>query len=54
MTLGTLTARTVQNNFKGTIEKFVRVAMSTVKGTPGYWKQFLYMLAMIEQLEHIS
>ena len=51
---GTLTPRTVKNNFKGTIERFVASDnafsfMSSVKGT--YWKQFLYdVLAMFKQL----
>ena len=40
---GTLTARTVKSNFKGTIEKFVArdnafSFMSSVKGTRAYWK----------------
>ena len=43
---GTLTVETVKNNFKGTIERFVPSEnlfsfMSSVKGTPAYWKQFL-------------
>ena len=53
---GTLTAGTVKNNFKGTIERFVASKivfsfMSSVKGTPAYWKQFLRdVLAMVKQL----
>ena len=53
---GTLTAGTVKSSFKGTIEKFVAKDnafsfMSSVKGTPAYWKQFLFdALAMIKQL----
>ena len=44
---GTLTAGTVKNNFKGTIERFVASDnafsfISSVKGTPAYWKQFLH------------
>ena len=40
---GTLTARTVRSNFKGTIERFVArdnafSFMSSVKGTRAYWK----------------
>ena len=39
---GTLTARTVKSNFKGTIERFVArdnafSFMSSVKGTRAYW-----------------
>ena len=53
---GKLTARTVENNFKGTIEWFAVSDnafsfMSSVKGTPAYWKQFLYnIFAMVKQL----
>ena len=53
---GTLTVETVKNNFKGTIERFVPSEnlfsfMSSVKGTPAYWKQFLYdVVVMIKQL----
>ena len=44
----TLSARTVENNLKGTIERF---AVISVKGTPACWKQFLYgVLAMVKQL----
>ena len=52
----TLTAGTVKSNFKGTIERFlagdnVFSFMSSVKGTPAYWKQFLFdVLAMVKQL----
>ena len=51
---GTLTAETVKNNFKRTIKRFVASDkafsfMSLVKGTPAYWKQFLYdVLAMVK------
>ena len=53
---GTLTAGTVKNNFKGTNERFVAINnvfsfISSVKGKPEYWKQFLYdILAMVKQL----
>ena len=53
---GTLTAETVTSSFKGKIERFVSrdktfSFMSSVKGTPAYWKQFLFdALAMIKQL----
>ena len=53
---GTLTAGTVKNNFKRTIERFIASEnafslISSVKGTPAYWKQFLYdVLAMVKQL----
>ena len=53
---GTLTSETVNNNFKGIIERFVASDnalsfMSLVKGIPAYWKQFLYdVLAMVQQL----
>ena len=53
---GTLTAGTVKRNFKRTFERFVASDntfsfMSSVKGTPAYWKQFLYdVLAMVKQL----
>ena len=52
----TLTAGTVKSNLKGTIERFVAsdnasLFMTSVKGTPAYWKQLLYdVLAMIKQL----
>ena len=54
--LGKLAAGMVRNNLKGTIERFVASDklfsfMSSVKGTPPYWKQFLYdVLAIIKQL----
>ena len=53
---GTLTARMVKNNLKGTFERLVVsdntfLFMSSVKGAPAYWKQFLYdVLAMVKQL----
>ena len=45
--LGTLTGRTVKNNFKAKIERFVASDnafsfMSSFKGRLAYWKQFLY------------
>ena len=51
---GKLKEGTVKNNFKGTIERFVASDnafsfMSSVKGTPAYWNQFLYdVLAMVK------
>ena len=51
-----LTTEMVKNNLKGTTERFVArdnafSYMSSVKGTPAYWKQFLYdVLAMVKQL----
>ena len=54
---GALTAGMVKNYFKATIEKFVASDnvfsfMSSVKGTPAYWKQFLYdVLAMFKKLD---
>ena len=52
---GKLTEGTVKNNFKGTIERFVASNnafsfMSSVKGTPAYWNQFLYdVLAIVKR-----
>ena len=49
-------AGTVKSNFKGKIERFVARKkafsfMSSVRGTPAYWKQFLYyVLAMVKRL----
>ena len=45
--LGTLTGGTINSNFKQTVEKFVArdnafPFMSSVKGPPAYWKQFLF------------
>ena len=51
---GMLTAEMVKNNLKGIIERFVGSDnafsfMTSVKGTPSYWKQILYdVLAMIK------
>ena len=53
---GTLTTRIVKYNLKGTVERFlasdkVFSFMSPFKGTPTYWKQFLFdVLAMVKQL----
>ena len=53
---GTLTARTIKSYFKGTTERFVArdnafSFMSSVKGTPAYWKQILYdVLTIVKQL----
>ena len=53
---GKITARKIKNSFKGTVEKFAAndnafSFMSLVKGTPAYWKRFLYdVLAMVKQL----
>ena len=53
---GTLTTGTVKSNVKGTIERFVArdnlfSFTSSFKGTPAYWKQFLYdVLAMVKKL----
>ena len=52
----TLTAGTNKSNFKETIERFVATNnafsfMSSVKGTPAYWKIFFYdVLAMLKEL----
>ena len=46
----------IETNYKDTIQKFLGSSnafsfMSSVKGTPSYWKQFLYdVLAMVKQL----
>ena len=51
-----LTAGMVKNNFKATIGNFFASdnafsLMSSFKGTPAYWKQFLHdVLAMVKQL----
>lgn len=53
--LGAITARVVKKDFKITIEKFVASGsvfsfMSSIKGTPAYWKQFLYdVIAIVRQ-----
>ena len=53
---GTLTAVMVKSNLKGTVERFFASGnpfsfMSSVRGTPAYWKQFLYyVLAMVKRL----
>ena len=52
--LGAITARVVKKDFKITIEKFVASGsvfsfMSSIKGTPAYWKQFLNnLVAMVK------
>ena len=57
---GTLTAVMVKSNLKGTVERFFASDnpfsfMSSVRGTPAYWKQFLYdVLAMVKQLEILT
>ena len=51
-----LTAGMLSSNFKETVKKFIANDeafnfMNTLKGTPAYWKKFLYeILAMIKQL----
>ena len=53
---GQLTAGMLTNNFSDTVSSFlskddVYQFMSTIKGTPAYWKKFLYeVLAMVKQL----
>ena len=52
----TYVAGTIKNIFKEKIERFVASDnafsfMSSVKGTPAYWKQFLYdTVAMVKQI----
>ena len=56
----TLTAATVKSNFKGKIVRLVArdntfSFMSSVKGTPEYWKYFLYdVLARINDTHVFS
>ena len=56
ITLGTLTAGMVKNNFEEAIKSFVASDnafsfIRWVKGTPEYWKLFLYdVLAMVKKL----
>ena len=51
-----LTAGTVKQNYKDSIKRLLATDnafsfMSSVKGTPAYWKQFLFeVLAMVKQL----
>ena len=51
-----LTAGVLSQNFKDTVKSFVASNeaysfMSTIKGTPAYWKKFLFeVLAMVKQL----
>ena len=53
---GTLTARTIKSHFKRAIARFgardnAFSFKSSVKGTPAYWKKFLFdVLAMVKQL----
>ena len=53
---GTLAAGTAKSVFKGTIQSFIAKInafsfMTSVKGTPAYWNQFLYyVIAMVTQL----
>ena len=51
---GALTEGIVKNNLKGTIERFIardNAFSFMVKGTPAYWKQFLYnVLNMVKKL----
>ena len=50
------TAKSIRLNYKDTVHKFLADTdafsfMSTIKGTPAYWKHFLYdVLAMVKQL----
>ena len=44
---GSLPAGTVKNNLEGTVERFatrdsVFSLINSIKGTPAYWKQFLF------------
>ena len=53
---GNINAGQLQNNFKQTVHSFMSedqgyTFMKAVKGTPSYWKVFLYdVLAMVKQL----
>ena len=53
---GNINAGQLQNNLKETVRSFISedkgyTFMKAVKGTPAYWKQFLYdVLAMVKQL----
>ena len=53
---GALAVGMVKNNFQRVTERFLAsdnafLFMSSVKGTPAYWKKFLYeVLAMLQQL----
>ena len=53
---GTLTAGAEESNFKGAIEMFIArdkasSFITSVKGTPACWKQFLYNVGpMVKQL----
>ena len=54
---GKLTAKTVKSNFKEAFERLIVrdntfLFIDPVKGTPVYWKQFLYdVIVMVKQLE---
>ena len=51
-----LTAGVLSNNFSETVKSFIAKDkgfnfMNSVKGTPAYWKKFLFeVLAMVKQL----
>ena len=51
-----LTAGMLSRNFKESVKSFVAKdeaynSMNTIKGTPAYWKRFLFeVLAMVKQL----
>ena len=53
---GNITAGQLQKNFKQTVHSFIcedqgYLFMNSVKGTPAYWKHFLYdVLAVVKQL----
>ena len=53
---GKLTAGMLSRNFKESVKSFVATDeaysfMNTIKGTPAYWKRFLFeVLAMLKQL----
>ena len=52
-----INAGTVKQNYKESVKRLLSSEnaysfMSSVKGTPAYWKQFLFeVLAMVKQLE---
>ena len=53
---GRITAGMLSHNFSDTVKSFIANDeayhfMNTIKGTPAYWKRFLYeVLAMVKQL----
>ena len=53
---GRITAGMLSHNFSDTVKSFITNDeayhfMNTIKGTPAYWKRFLYdVLAMVKQL----